>query len=84
MATLTYSNPAICSGGGHVSIDVALNGNAVLSATYEVDELRAPLSDLDEAEREALALAILKLHFAGKTRAQMRAEFQAGPVTVTL
>ena len=84
MPTLPYSNPAICAGGGHVSVDVALNGTQVLSPVYEVDDVRAPLADLTTDERETLALLILKLHFAGKTRAQMKTELQAGPVTVTL
>lgn len=84
MPTVTYSNPSICAGGDHLSVDVALNGSAILSPRYDVDRVRTPLAELTDNERDTLALLILKLHFAGKTRAQIKTEFQAGPVTVTI
>jgi len=84
MPTITYSNPARCAGGGHSSFDVALNGAAAKRVVYTTDDVRAPLSELTADERENLALLVLKVHFAGKSRAQIVAEFQAGPVTVTI
>jgi hypothetical protein len=42
------------------------------------------LSNLTQDQRETLALLILKVHLAGKTRAQIASEFQAGPVVVTI
>lgn len=84
MPTLTYTFVDRCTGGGHTRIDVSVNGGANKRAVYTTDEIRAPLSALTEDERETLALLILKVHFAGKTRAQIVSEFQAGPVTVTI
>ena len=84
MATLTYTFAGRCNGGGHVQLDIALNGGAAKRVTYTTDELRAPLAELTADERETLALLILKLHLAGRTRAQMVTEFQSGPVVVTI
>lgn len=84
MPTITYSNPVRCQGGGHVTVDVTVNGGASRRVAYTVDEIRAPLAELSHEDRETLALLILKLHFAGRTRGQMVTEFQSGPVTVTI
>lgn len=84
MATLSYDFVSRCAGGGHVVLDVSLNGANTRRAVYTTDEVRAPLSDLTADERETLALLILKVHLAGKTRAQIVTEFQAGPVTVVV
>ena len=83
MATLTYAFVSRCAGGGHVALDISLNNGAATRVAYPTDEVRAPLSDLTQDERENLALLILKVHFAGKTRAQIAAEFSA-PVVVTI
>jgi hypothetical protein len=82
--TITYSNPTRCSGGGHVAVDVALNGGASKRFVYQTDDVRAPLSELTADERETLALLVIKAHLAGKTRAQIVTEFQAGPVVITI
>lgn len=84
MPTVSYSNPTRCAGGGHTAVDVTLNGGATKRVVYTTDEVRAPLSGLTAEERETLALLILKVHLAGKTRAQIVTEFQAGPVVVTI
>jgi hypothetical protein len=87
VATITYANPARCSGGGHTALDVTFNGGASRRVVYATDEVRAPLSELTLDERETLALLILKVHLAGKTRAQIITEFQAagaGGVVVTI
>lgn len=83
MATLTYTFVDRCDGGGHVRLDVSVNGGAARRVVYTTDEVRAPLSELTADERETLALLILKVHMAGKTRAQIATEFQS-PVTITI
>lgn len=83
MADLTYQFVSVCAGGGHVTLDVTLNGGATKRVVYTTDEVRAPLNQLSAEDREALALNILKVHFAGVSRTQMRTDLQAG-VTVTI
>lgn len=83
MAALGYQFVENCAGGGHTTIAVSFNGGAAKNVVYTTDELRQPLSALTTDERETLALLVLKLHFAGKTRAQAKTELQSG-VTVTL
>lgn len=83
MATVTYTFVTRCTGGGHTQLDVSFNGAAANRVTYETDDLRAPLSDLTAEDRAKLSLAILKIHMAGKTRAQIVTEF-GSPVTVTI
>lgn len=83
MATITYTFVSRCTGGGHVAMDVSLNGGAANRVVYETDDLRAPLSDLTSEQKTELTLAILKIHLAGKTRAQIVTEF-GSPVTVTI
>lgn len=85
MATVNYANPRPCAGGGHVAIDVSFNGGASQTVVYTTDELRQSLASLSQDQREELALLILKVHFAGKTRAQIQSELVApGGVTVTI
>jgi hypothetical protein len=84
MATISYTFISRCAGGGHTTLDVSVNSGAANRAVYETDDVRAPLSLLTDDERKALALLILKIHFAGMTRAQVATEFQAGPVVVTI
>jgi len=84
MATISYTFVDRCAGGGHTRLDVAVNSGVARRVVYTTDEIRSPLSELSENDREALALLILKVHFAGRTRAQMVSEFQAGGGTVTV
>jgi hypothetical protein len=85
MATINYQLVGVCTGGGHAAVDVTLNGGATRRVVYTSDEIRAPLNQLTADEREALALLILKVHFAGMTRVQMRNALEApGGVTVTV
>jgi hypothetical protein len=84
MATLTYTFVSRCAGGGHTALDVSLNGGNTRRIVYTTDEVRAPLSELTQEERETLALLILKVHLAGRTRQQIVNEFNAGPITVTV
>lgn len=83
MATISYTFIDRCAGGGHTRIDVSFNAGAEQRIVYTTDELREPLSNLTQDQRETLALLILKVHMAGKTRAQIVTEF-AGPVTITI
>lgn len=84
MPTITYDYQGVCAGGGHVTFDITLNGQGTRRVPFTVDELRQPLSALSRDEQDALALMILRLHFAGVTRAAMKAEGLAGPITVTI
>lgn len=84
MATLTYAFASRCSGGGHTALNVSFNGGANRLVVYPTDEIRQSLASLTTEERETLALLILKVHMAGKTLAQIVAEFQLGPVVVTI
>ena len=84
MATVTYTFVQRCNGGGHTNFNISYNGGAAQSIWYQTDDLRAPLSALTQDEREQLAMLVLKVHFAGRTRAQIVTELQAGPVTVTI
>ncbi len=83
MATVAYTFVSRCAGGGHTVLDVSFNGAAANRVVYTTDEIRAALSELTNEEREKLALLILKVHMAGKTRQQIVTEFN-NPVTVTI
>lgn len=84
MATLTYTFVGRCAGGGHTTLSIAVNAGAAQAVTYDTDAVRQPLSALTQDEQDMFKLLALKVHMAGKTRAQIVAEFQAGPVTVTI
>lgn len=84
MATLTYTFVSRCAGGGHTVFDVSYNGGAATRVAYTTDEMRAPLSELTQDERERFALLVAKVHFAGRTRNQIVTELNGGPVTVTI
>lgn len=84
MAIIAYSNFARCSGGGHTSVDISINGGATRHAVYDTDDLRDPLSNLTAEQQILITQYILKIHFAGKTRQQILTETNAGPVTVTI
>lgn len=84
MATITYTFVSRCAGGGHTTFDVSVNGGANRRIVYTTEDLRAPLSDLTPDQVADALLIVGKAHFAGKTRAQIVTELQAGPVTVTI
>lgn len=83
MATVTYTFVDRCAGGGHTRLDVSVNGGAAQRIVYDTDDIRRPLGELTEDQQDFLKLLILKVHMAGKTRAQIVTEF-ANPVTVTV
>lgn len=84
MATITYTFVDRCAGGGHTRIDVAVNSGTAQRIVYDTDEVRRPLSELTPEQQDTLKLLILKVHMAGKNRQQIVAEFNQGPVTVTI
>lgn len=84
MAIVSYTFVDRCDGGGHTRLDISLNGGAAQRIVYDTDDIRSPLGNLTQEQRETLALLILKVHMAGKTRAQIVSEFSAGAVTVTI
>jgi hypothetical protein len=84
MATVSYTYVDRCQGGGHFRVDVSLNSGPPHRFVYTTDEIREPLSALDDDQRQIASLAIIKLHMAGKTRQQMIDEFTLGPIEVTL
>lgn len=83
MATITYTFVDRCAGGGHTRLDVSINGGTAQRIVYDTDDIRAPLSNLTQEQQDILKLLILKVHMAGKTRAQIVTEL-ANPVTVTV
>lgn len=84
MPSINYAGAGRCVGGGHVYIDVSIAGGPVERITYTTDELRRAFSEVSTDDRDQAILMILKFHMANKTRAQMVAEFQAGPVVITI
>lgn len=84
MPTVTYEYRGRCEGGGHFLVDVSLEAGPKHRAVYTTDEVRAPLSEILGEEWERFALALMRIHMSGKTRQQMLAEFQAGPVVVVV
>lgn len=84
MATITYTFNHRCGGGGHTALDVSFNAGPSQQFIFMTDDVRAPLSELSDDDIERSLKLILRIHLAGKTRAQIATEFQAGPVTVTI
>jgi len=69
---------SVCSGGGHATIGVVIDGGKKKLLQVETDEIRRGIDD-----REALVLGIVKLALTGLTRAQARTKLQAG-ISITL
>lgn len=80
MATVFMILDRACSGGEHLAIDVNVDGLQLNDVGVGATELLTPLT-VDDAP--AMATALLRVHFKGKTRAQARAELQAG-ITLTV
>lgn len=79
MATVAIGLSGACAGGGHLALNVTVNGSPQIIA-YTGDEiLQTEPSDLIHD----FVLAVLRLHCAGMTRAQARSAIQAG-FTVTI
>ena len=80
MPDILYALDHVCDGGGHVRLTARVNGGAARVLNYNADDIR---SNLTADEAEAAHLAVLKVHFGGMTRAQVRAALLAG-VTITI
>lgn len=65
-------------------MDVSVNGAPARRRVFTTDELRSPLSEIADIDREATELLVLRVHLAGRTRQQIVTEFNQGPVTVTI
>lgn len=72
---------SVCAGQGHAHLSVSVDGGAARPVTVEVDEV---LGGLDWTDAKAALVMILRLHFRGRTKAQARAEFQAGPINLVI
>lgn len=81
--TLTFAYDHECNNGGHVSYTVRMNAGALQPFNITMDEFLAPLSQLTQVERDLVASVLLKLRMTGKTRAQAKADLQAG-FTITI
>jgi len=64
-------------------MDVQVASGAVQRITYDIDEVRQPLSSMTADQQDKLKELIFRVHVAGKTRAQLVTEF-ASPVVVTI
>ena len=69
---------SVCSGGGHATIGVVVDGGAEKTFRFDVDDIRGNIED-----RDALILGMIRLSVAGLTRVQARNKLQTG-FTVTL
>lgn len=78
MATLQFQYVGECLSGGHINFTVRLNAGALQPFNITMDEYLAPLSQLTQVERDLVASVLLKLRMTGKTRAQAKADLQAG------
>lgn len=79
MATAVISLNSICAGGGHVHLNLQVNGGQTRVLQFDADEIRRNFT-LEEIETAAIVLA--RFHCMGMTRAEARNALQAG-VTVT-
>lgn len=84
MATLAFTLINTCVGNGHIGVDLSINAGAAQHFHYTVDDLRASLASMPAEDQAAAALAVLKVHFAGFTRAQIASAFTAGGGTVSI
>lgn len=79
--TVDITLDGICAGQNHAHITAAVQGGGSQSFTYDADELVQPLS---AEERRTGLLYVLRYHFRGKTKLQIRNELQAGPINMVI
>lgn len=82
--SITYSMIAVCDGGCHLTLETNVMGGQCRQLVYDVDNMREPLTELSETDRLAFLDNVLRIHLADKTRAEIMANFEAGPVSVTI
>lgn len=83
MATVTYNFVSRCAGGCHATFDVQVNAGAVKRVTYDIDQLRRPLSEIPDDLVDTVKELLLRVHIANRTRPQLVTEF-ANPVVITI
>jgi len=80
MASVTIQLVSVCPGGGHVILNANVNGVDKGNFNVTAEEILAPFPDEDV---ERFIAALIKLRLIGRTKAQVRADLQAG-LTVTV
>jgi hypothetical protein len=80
VATIQFTFVSVCAGGDHLRVNVNVDGTALNNLALNADEVLTQIV-ADEAPR--LATDILRIRMKGKTRAQARADLQAG-FTITI
>lgn len=83
MANVTYNFVSRCAGGCHATFDVKVDNGATKRVTYDIDQLRRPLSEIPDEVVDLIKEMLLRIHIANRTRPQLVAEF-ANPVVITV
>lgn len=73
--TVTIVFDHFCAAEGHVTVNVTLQGGGTRSFTYDVPELRTPLT---WAEAEPIISTLIRAHMRGLTANQARTELMNG------
>lgn len=77
MATsIVFAFDKACAGGGHVDVQTAFNGGQ--PRFFRDMDLEMLRSSLSQDEREMFIQMCIRVHLAGRTRAQSRAALEAG------
>jgi hypothetical protein len=82
--SVTYQFVQRCAGGGHMEFDMTVNNGITRRRVFTTDEIREPLTNMTENERQHFLAVLLRIHMADKTRAEIDAELAAGPFMVTI
>lgn len=78
MTTINLSFESVCSGGGHASFGLAVNGGAKSIVNVDVAAVLAPL---DEDEKKRIITDLIRIHSIGRSKAQVLADF---PLLMTI
>lgn len=68
----------VCSGGGHATLGVVVDGGAKKMVSFEVEDLRGAIDD-----KEQFIEGIIRLSLSGLTKLQARNKLQAG-ISITI
>lgn len=79
--TVSITLDGVCAGQNHAHLSVSIDGGNARQFTIEADEV---LGGLDWTNARELLLTVLKLHFRGRTKLQIRNELQAGPINLVI
>lgn len=75
MASVAVTFGAICPANNHLRLSASLDGSPARQFALLADDL---LEAWTPESAEAAVISLLKLHFKGRTRAQIRAEIING------